>query len=374
MGVNLELEQFLLPGIRPERPWIIAGPCSAESEEQVMQTAVELSKLGIRMYRAGVWKPRTRPNAFEGYGSKALPWLKKVKDETGMYTVTEVANVKHVYEALKWGIDILWIGARTTANPFAVQEIADTLKGVDIPVIVKNPVSPDVELWIGAIERLNHAGIKRLAAAHRGFAKYEQSEYRNHPQWQIPIELKRRIPSIPMINDPSHICGNRENLLEVSQRAMDLNFDGLIIESHINPEVALSDAKQQLTPADLGILIGKLILRHSDVDSSISLTLEELREQIDRYDDQVMNILEKRMCVADKIGDYKKTNSVTILQTKRWDEILTKRHIQGLEKGLSEEFVTRIFEAIHQESINHQEKVMNPEEGTVNKTEAALKH
>ncbi len=363
MGVNLELEPFLLPGIVTDRPWVIAGPCSAESEEQVLQTAVELSKIGIRMFRAGVWKPRTRPNAFEGHGSKALPWLKKAKEETGMYMATEVANVKHVYEALKWGVDILWIGARTTANPFAVQEIADTLKGVDIPVIVKNPVSPDVELWIGAIERLNHAGIRRLAAAHRGFAKYEQSEYRNHPQWQIPIELKRRIPSIPMITDPSHICGNRKNLLEVSQRAMDLNFDGIIIESHINPEAAMSDAQQQLTPSDLKLLLSKLILRHSDVDSSISLTLEELREKIDLYDDQVMNILEKRMCIADQIGEYKKTNNVTILQTKRWDEILTKRMEQGLMKGLSEEFVTRLYEAIHQESINHQTKIMNKSNG-----------
>jgi chorismate mutase len=359
MSISLELEPFLLPGINPERPWVIAGPCSAESEEQVLQTARELSAMGIKMFRAGIWKPRTRPNAFEGYGSKALPWLKKVKEETGMYTATEVANIKHVYEALKWGIDILWVGARTTANPFAVQEIADTLRGVDIPVIVKNPVSPDVELWIGAIERLNHAGIKRLAAAHRGFAKYEQSEYRNHPQWQIPIELKRRIPQIPMITDPSHICGNRKGLLDISQRAMDLNFEGIIIESHINPAIALSDAQQQLTPADLDILLKKLILRHSDIDSKISITIEELREEIDHFDDQVMNILEKRMCIADKIGEYKKINSVTILQTKRWDDILHRRHEQGLKKGLSEEFVTKLFEAIHEESINHQTKVMN---------------
>jgi chorismate mutase len=357
--MNLKLESIYLPGVPTDRPLVIAGPCSAESEEQVLTTARALSAQGIKIFRAGVWKPRTRPNAFEGYGSLALPWLKKVKEETGMYVAIEVANVKHVYEALKWGIDILWIGARTTVNPFAVQEIADTLKGVDIPILIKNPVNPDMELWLGAIERIYNAGIRRIAVVHRGFSKYEKSDYRNHPQWQIPIELKRRMPDIPMITDPSHICGNRENLLEVSQRAMDLNFEGLIIETHPDPDRALSDAKQQITPAELQDLLGQLILRHSDVDGSMRVNLEELREEIDRFDDQLMNLLEKRMCVAEKIGEHKRLNNVTILQTKRWDEIITKRTDQGTLKGLSEEFVTKIFEAIHQESINHQTKVMN---------------
>jgi chorismate mutase len=357
--MNLQLESIYLPGVPQDRPLVIAGPCSAESEEQMLTTARELSSFGVKIFRAGVWKPRTRPNAFEGYGSKALPWLKAVKEETGMYVATEVANVKHVYEALKWGVDILWIGARTTANPFAVQEIADTLKGVDIPVLIKNPVNPDVELWLGAFERVYNAGIKRLAAVHRGFSKYEQTAYRNHPQWQIPIELKRRLPDIPMITDPSHICGNREYLLEVSQRAMDLNFEGLIIETHPDPDRAMSDAKQQITPATLKELLSQLILRHSSVEGAMKVSLEELREEIDRFDDQLLNLLEKRMCISEKIGEHKRKNKVTILQTKRWDEIITKRTDQGKVKGLSEEFVTKIFEAIHQESINHQTKVMN---------------
>ncbi|MFP4060559.1 MAG: chorismate mutase [Bacteroidales bacterium] len=359
MPVKLDLEKFTLPGLSDERPLVIAGPCSAESEEQVLQTAEQLSAMGIKIFRAGIWKPRTRPNAFEGHGSKALPWLKKIKEKTGMYMAVEVANVKHVYEALKWGVDIIWLGARTSANPFAVQEIADTLSGVDIPVMVKNPVNPDVELWIGAIERLNNAGIKRLAAIHRGFSSYEKSAYRNHPQWQLPIELKRKIPSIPIITDPSHICGNKDNLMDISQRAMDLNFDGLIIESHIDPDNAWSDAKQQITPFALKELLGKLVMRQPEVDQSFRLTLEELREKIDKYDDHIIDIFEKRMVIAEKIGEYKKRNNVTILQSKRWDEILNKRIMQGSVKGLSEEFITKIFQAIHQESINHQTTIMN---------------
>ena len=342
-----------------QRPMVVAGPCSAESEEQVLRTARQLKDIGIKIFRAGIWKPRTRPNAFEGIGSVGLPWLKKVKEETGMLTSTEVANVKHVYEALKSGVDIIWLGARTTANPFAVQEIADTLRGVDIPVMVKNPVNPDVELWIGAIERLNRAGIKRLVAIHRGFSTFDKTDFRNHPQWQLPIELKRRIPNIPVITDPSHICGRREGLYEISQEALDLNFDGIIIESHENPDKALSDAKQQITPAALKDLVDKLVLRNSDLQNGMALTIGELRARIDRLDDQIIDIFEERMQIADKIGQFKKDHNVAILQSKRWDSILTNRLEMGEEKGLSSEFVSRVFRAIHQESINHQTKIMN---------------
>jgi chorismate mutase len=359
MSVKLNIEPIVLPGVSPERPIIMAGPCSAESEEQVLTTARQLAAQGIKIYRAGIWKPRTRPNAFEGVGSIGLPWLKKVKEQLGMYTATEVANVKHVYEALKFGVDILWIGARTTANPFAVQEIADTLKGMDIPVLVKNPVNPDIELWIGALERLNDAGIRKLAAIHRGFSSYDKSVYRNDPHWQIPIELRRRIPNLPIIVDPSHIGGKRELIYDISQRAMDLNFDGLIIESHCNPDEAWSDAKQQITPDTLKVTVGKLVMRHSDVDKKQAATLEELRAQIDKFDDEILNIFERRMKIAEQIGKFKKDNNITILQAGRWDAILKKRTSMGLQKGLSEEFVMKIFTAIHQESINHQTAVMN---------------
>jgi chorismate mutase len=360
MELKLELEPISDQAKICERPIIIAGPCSAESQEQVLQTARELSGMGINIFRAGIWKPRTRPNAFEGVGSTGLPWLKKVKEETGMLTAIEVANVKHVYEALKYGIDILWIGARTTANPFAVQEIADTLKGMDIPVLVKNPVNPDVELWIGAIERIYQAGITRIAAIHRGFSVFAQTDFRNHPHWQIPIELKRRIPNLPVITDPSHICGNREKLYEISQEALDLNFDGIIIESHPDPDNAWSDPKQQLTPADLKKLLDKLVLRDPHVDNGLLLTIEELRTEIDELDDQIIDIFERRMQIADQIGHYKKAHNVAILQSKRWDTIINMRLSMGEEKGLSTEFITRVFRAIHQESINHQVHIMNP--------------
>jgi chorismate mutase len=362
MEIKLDLKPFILEGIPKERPLIMAGPCSAESEVQMIETAKGLSALGIKIFRAGIWKPRTRPGSFEGYGSMALPWMKSVKDETGMYTATEVANVKHVWEALKYGIDILWVGARTTANPFAVQEIADALKGVDIPVLIKNPVNPDLDLWIGAIERFYMVGITRLAACHRGFSTYEKSVYRNDPNWQLPIELKRRIPNIPMINDPSHICGARERLLEVSQKAMDLNFDGLIIESHCNPDVAMSDAKQQLTPKALGEMLNKIVLRKAEAENGSINTLEELRVKIDKIDDSILDIFETRMKIADQIGLYKKENNIAILQSKRWDKIITKRLEMGEKKGLSAEFIDIVFRAIHEESINHQNKVMNKKE------------
>jgi chorismate mutase len=360
MSIQLDLEPFEFEGISKERPLVMAGPCSAETEEQVMATARQLKQNGIHIFRAGIWKPRTRPNTFEGVGKDGLPWLKKVQHELGMLTATEVANVNHVFEALKFGVDILWIGARTSANPFAVQEIADALNGVDIPVLIKNPVNPDVELWIGAFERLNQAGIKKLAAIHRGFSTYGKTFYRNDPHWQIPIELRRRVPKLPIITDPSHICGNREMLFEVSQEAMDLNFDGLIIETHCNPEKALSDASQQITPDALRQLLDSLVLRQANIDNTvISHTLEDLRTQIDKFDDKLLDILEKRMLVADRIGDYKKNNNITILQSGRWDQLLTKRIQDGDKKGLSEDFIVKVFRAIHQESINHQTKIMN---------------
>jgi len=343
------------------RPFLIAGPCSAETEEQVMETAKQLSEIKeVSIFRAGIWKPRTRPNSFEGVGTEGLKWLRDVKRETGLMVCTEVANEKHVYEALKYGIDMLWIGARTSVNPFTVQEISDALNGVDIMVLVKNPVSPDLELWIGAIERIAKAGITRLGAVHRGFSTFEKTIYRNQPNWQLPIELRRRIPDIPIICDPSHISGAREYLYEISQKAMDLNFDGLMLESHINPEKALSDAAQQLTPNDLKELLSRLILR-SPVASDPKLLdiLGELRQQIDVFDDHLLDILEKRMKIAETIGQYKKENNITILQTTRWDEIIKKVLVKGQTKGLSPEMIDIIFKAIHQESINHQMKIMN---------------
>jgi chorismate mutase len=362
MGVKLDIDPFTECGECMQRPVIIAGPCSAETEEQVLATAHELKAVGVKIFRAGIWKPRTRPNAFEGVGKEGLKWLRKVKEETGMLTSTEVANVKHVYEALKNGIDILWIGARTTANPFAVQDIADSLKGVDITVMVKNPVNPDVDLWVGAFERLNNSGINKLIAIHRGFSAYDKSLFRNDPQWQIPIELRRRIPQLMMITDPSHICGNRQLLYDVSQKAMDLNFDGLIIETHIHPDKALSDANQQITPSELGNLLKRLVFRKADENGDSQMTLAELREQIDKLDDKVVNIFEQRMKIVEEIGRYKKEQNLTILQTRRWDDILKKRISLGTRKGLSEEFILKVFQAIHQESINHQTIIMNKEQ------------
>ena len=356
------MEPFTHRGERMQRPVIVAGPCSAETEEQVMATANELKAIGVKIFRAGIWKPRTRPNAFEGVGKEGLKWLRRVKEETGMLTSTEVANVKHVYEALKNGIDIIWIGARTTANPFAVQDIADSLRGVDITVMVKNPVNPDVDLWVGAFERLHNSGITKMLAIHRGFSVYDKSLFRNDPQWQIPIELRRRIPELMMLTDPSHICGNRHLLYDVSQKAMDLNFDGLIIETHNNPDKALSDAKQQITPHELGTLINRLIFRKADANGDSQMTLAELREQIDKLDDKIVNIFEQRMKIVEEIGQYKKEQNITILQTKRWDDILKNRISLGTRKGLSEEFILKVFQAIHQESINHQTIVMNKEQ------------
>ncbi len=353
--MELNLETIWLEGISEERPLVIAGPCSAETEEQVMNTARRLADKGIRIFRAGIWKPRTKPGGFEGIGVEGLPWLKEVKRETGMYVATEVATAKHVYESLKAGIDILWIGARTTANPFAVQEIADALRGVDIPVLVKNPVNPDLELWIGALERINNAGLKRLAAIHRGFSCYDKKIYRNLPQWHIPIELRRRIPALPILCDPSHIGGRRELIAPLCQQAMDLGFDGLIIESHCNPDTAWSDATQQVTPDVLDYILNLLVIRQA---TQTTENLNELRRQIDECDNNLMEVLAKRMRVAREIGTYKKEHGMTILQTGRYNEILDKRGSQGALCGMDSGFVRKLFEAIHEESVRQQMEII----------------
>lgn len=354
--MELELQPLNLPGVPTERPLVIAGPCSAETEEQVMNTARQLASKGIRIFRAGIWKPRTKPGGFEGVGVEGLAWLKAVKQETGMLVATEVATAKHVLECLKAGIDILWIGARTTANPFAVQEIADALRGVDIPVLVKNPVNPDLELWIGALERINQAGLKRLAAIHRGFSSYEKKIYRNLPQWHIPIELRRRIPNLPILCDPSHIGGKRELIAPLCQQAMDLGFDGLIIESHCTPDQAWSDAAQQVTPDVLSYILNLLVIR-SETQSTENLS--ELRKQIDECDDELIQILAKRMRIAREIGTYKKEHDMTILQTGRYSEILEKRGSQGALCGIDAECIKRIFETIHEESVRQQMEIIN---------------
>ena len=343
-----------------QQPLIIAGPCSAETQEQVIKTARELAAQNIKVFRAGIWKPRTRPDNFEGVGTQGLEWLQQVKRDTGMLTCTEVVNVKHVYEALKYGIDILWIGARTTVNPFVVQEIADAIKGVDIPILIKNPVNTDLNLWLGAIERFNKTGITKIGAVHRGFTSYEKSIYRNPPKWNLVIELKRKIPDLPVICDPSHMGGKKSLLQELMQKAIDLNYDGLMIESHIHPENALSDSSQQLTPDELNYLLQKIILRSTTSANPVFLEiLEELRMQIDKLDNELVEILERRMHVADTIGEYKRRNNITILQSKRWDEIFKKHIESGIQKGLSAEFMQKLLNAIHQESIDHQARVMN---------------
>lgn len=361
-AIQLDLVKVNEWGIFPDtkKPLIIAGPCSAESEQQLFETAKALKNGGVNVLRAGIWKPRTRPNCFEGVGSDGLGWMRRVQRELGMKTSTEVANVKHVYEALKAGVDLLWIGARTTANPFAMQEIADALKGTDIPVLVKNPVNPDVELWIGALERLNLAGLKKIGIIHRGFSTYTKAKYRNTPQWQIPIEIKHRYKDIVMICDPSHISGKREYIQEVSQQAMDLGFDGLIIESHICPEIALSDAAQQITPSFLSEILSRLIIRNIDSENmEYKENIDELRARIDELDDELLQILASRMSVSAEIGKYKKQNNITILQPGRWDKILEKVFQKGKEKGLNEEFLEKVFKAIHQASIDCQTEIMN---------------
>lgn len=352
----MKLESILLPGVDAKRPMVIAGPCSAETEEQVMSAAKQLAADGIKIMRAGIWKPRTKPGGFEGVGSDGLKWLKKVKQETGMYVSTEVATQKHVYEALKHGIDLLWIGARTTANPFAVQEIAEALQGVDIPVLVKNPVNPDLELWIGALERLSNVGLTRLGAIHRGFSSYDKKIYRNLPQWHIPIELKRRYPDLPILCDPSHIGGNRDLIQPLSQQAMDLNYDGLIIESHCNPDEAWSDASQQVTPSRLKEILSSLIIRE---EGQTTEDLSALRRQIDEIDEQLLELLAKRMRVSREIGTFKKEHNMTVVQTERYDEILNKRISQAEKMDMNPEFMRVVLEAIHEESVRQQIVILN---------------
>ena len=351
-----DLQSILLPGIDSKRPIIIAGPCSAETEEQVMTTAKSLAERGIKIFRAGIWKPRTKPGGFEGIGVEGLAWLKRVKEETGMYTATEVATERHVFEALKHGIDILWIGARTTANPFAVQEIANALKGVDIPVLIKNPVNPDLELWIGAVERIYNAGLYRLAVIHRGFSSYDKQLYRNMPQWHIPIELRRRLPNLPIFCDPSHIGGKRELVAPLSQQAMDLGFDGLIVESHCDPDCAWSDKNQQVTPDALDYILNMLVIRET---TQTTENLSELRHQIDNLDNQLLELLAKRMRISREIGQYKKEHSMPVLQTNRYDEILQKRMAQAVELGMSGEFMKEVMQAIHEETVHQQMDIIN---------------
>ncbi|MBR3398780.1 MAG: bifunctional 3-deoxy-7-phosphoheptulonate synthase/chorismate mutase type II [Prevotella sp.] len=353
--MELELEKLQLPSDQ-KRPFVIAGPCSAETEEQVMKTAKQLAQKGCHMFRAGVWKPRTKPGGFEGHGEPALQWLKQVREETGMLVTTEVATPAHVELAMKYGIDIMWVGARTSANPFAMQALADALRGIDIPVFVKNPVNPDLELWIGALERLNGAGIKKLAAIHRGFTSYDKTIYRNLPMWQIPIELRRRIPDLAIICDPSHIGGRRDLIAPLCQQAMDLGADGLIIESHCDPDKAWSDAKQQVTPDVLDYILSLLVIRDDTVTTE---GISQLRKQIDELDNQVMDVLAKRMRVCREIGQYKKEHNMTVLQAQRYNEILDKRGAQGTLCGMDSEFIKKIYEAIHEESVRQQIEIIN---------------
>ena len=353
---ELNLQSILLPGIEDKRPLVISGPCSAETEEQVLTTAKGLAAIGIRIFRAGIWKPRTKPGGFEGVGTIGLPWLKRVKEETGMYVATEVATRDHVFEALKAGVDVLWVGARTAVNPFAMQDVADALRGVDIPVLVKNPVNPDLELWIGAIERLYGAGIHRIGAVHRGFSSFDKKMYRNLPLWHIAIELRRRMPNLPIICDPSHIGGKRELIASLCQQAMDLNFDGLIIETHCNPDHAWSDAAQQITPEVLDYVLNLLVIRESNQTTE---NLYELRRQIDGIDENLLELLAKRMRISREIGVYKKEHRMPVLQTPRYGEILENRTKAGVAMDLNPDFVQAVLKEIHEESVRQQTIVMN---------------
>ena len=344
-----------------KRPLIISGPCSAETEEQVIATAQRLAATGkVDVLRAGIWKPRTRPGSFEGIGTKGLVWLQQAKKLTGLPVTVEVATGRQVEDALHFDVDILWIGARTTVNPFSVQEVADALRGANVPVLIKNPINPDLELWTGAVERVAKSGIKDLGLIHRGFSSYGNTEYRNAPMWHLAIEMKRRNPELIMINDPSHICGRRDILMEVAQKAIDLDYDGLMIESHIDPDKAWSDAKQQVTPEKLAEMLDSIIWRREDIPSEeFHQALEKLRQQINHLDDELMQILCQRMKIAEKIAVYKKENNITILQTNRWNEILNRATQQADKLGLSKEFITKYFDAVHMESISHQTKIFN---------------
>jgi chorismate mutase len=345
-------------------PLVIAGPCSAESEEQVMETAFGVAAIPqVRIFRAGIWKPRTRPGAFEGVGTKGLKWLQRVREQTGLLVTVEVANPRHVQEALDHGIDILWVGARTVVNPFAVQEIGEAIGDRDIPVMIKNPLNPDLKTWMGAIERLNRLGLTKLIAIHRGFSFFNRSAYRNAPMWEIPIELKRLCPDLPIVVDPSHICGNREMIPATMQKALDLEMNGLMIETHHNPGKALTDKNQQLTPTQLQEFLSRLILRRESGSHEFSHKLEELRSEIDKLDEELIDILARRMKVVEEIGTYKKANKITILQLKRWSQLTRDRIEAGLKMGLSREFILKLLESVHEEGIQRQIDVMNRDEG-----------
>lgn len=347
-------------GVGLDKPAIIAGPCSAETEEQLLETSQRIKDQGINMIRAGLWKPRTRPNNFEGIGVEALPWIQNIKKETGLKFAVEVATPKHVYEAIKHNVDVLWVGARSTTNPFTVQEIAEALRGADVPVLVKNPINPDLALWLGAIERISNVGVTKIGAIHRGFSSFKQTRYRNLPMWQIPLELKRKLNTIPLICDPSHICGNRDFIFEVSQNAMDLDYDGLIIETHRDPENAWSDAAQQITPEVLGAMLKNLKFRTpTSKDRDYITMLTELREQIDHVDKELLEILAQRMDIVEKMGLYKKKNNVTVFQKNRWQEISETRNKWAEELGLNPEFMWDLFKVIHDASIRRQEHILN---------------
>lgn len=343
------------------RPSVVAGPCSAESEEQIMETAKGLKEMGINVFRAGIWKPRTHPGCFEGIGVEGLSWLQKVQKEYGLKVATEVAGEKHVVECLRHGVDMIWLGARTTANPFLVQEIADALKGTDIPVLVKNPVNADLDLWIGALERLNRAGVKKLGVIHRGFSTFDKIKYRNDPQWQVAIELRSRYPELPFFVDPSHLGGSKDYILEISQRSLDLGFEGLMIESHCNPSVALSDAKQQLTPSELSdLLYNQVVVRDKDSDSpQWKENIDQLRAKIDVIDENILYALGSRMRISRQIGEYKKDNNIAIIQASRWDSLLGKVMEKGRGYGLTEKFLNDVFNAIHEASVEIQNEIIS---------------
>lgn len=359
MENNIEMKSWLNDFNLPH-PIVIAGPCSAETEEQVLNIAHELKDSKVSIFRAGIWKPRTRPGGFEGVGEIGLKWLQKAKAETGLLMAVEVANAAHVKLALDHDIDVLWIGARTTVNPFAVQEIADALRNTDKIVLIKNPVNPDLSLWIGGVERLHNAGIKKIGIIHRGFSTYEKTKYRNNPEWQIAIDFQSKYPDLPLIIDPSHITGNREMIFQLTQEALDLNYNGMIIETHINPDAAWSDRAQQVTPNQLKKIIFDLKIRKvTDEADDYQQKLSKLRLQIDEFDSKLLDVIGKRMQVAESIGALKKEKNVAVLQNKRWNEVLDKMIADGSQKGLSEEFIVQFFKAIHQESISHQEKIFN---------------
>lgn len=353
-----DLLPIRFPGIEPRRPLVIAGPCSAETEEQTLSTARLLAAEGVQIFRAGLWKPRTKPGGFEGVGAQGIAWLRRVKTETGMYVATEVATREHVAEALAGGIDLVWIGARTAANPFAIQEIADALEGADIPVLIKNPVSPDLELWIGAVERIYNAGIRRLGVIHRGFSSLDKSLYRNHPLWSLPIELRHRYPALPIFCDPSHIGGRRELIAALSQQAMDLGFDGLVIEAHCSPDEAWSDAAQQVTPERLAAICRALIIRQ---ESATTENLDALRSEIDKLDDELLELLARRMDVARRIGQYKKEHNMPVLQARRYEVLLARRIAEAERLGMEQQFMRTVLQAIHEESVRQQmEQIDDP--------------